>query len=68
MTKSTKRYMNTTRQIKITGVPDEMKSQIENVALHLEEDVSGLLRPVLKNWLASLPEKIKTMPTRLAGE
>ena len=64
MAKSNKRNapMSETGVLRITGVPLSMKQEIENVAENNEENVSVLLRPVLREWLKGLPDRLKSKP------
>lgn len=54
--------MSETSVLRITGVPLSMRQEIENVSENSEENISVLVRPVLRKWLESLPERMKTKP------
>lgn len=46
-------------EIRITGVPEDIKAQVVNISDHIGVSVSSLLKPKLREWINSFPEHYK---------
>ena len=55
-------YVNTTKYIKISSVPMELRETLNNIAANMNEDLSKVLRQVLKAYVDSQPEHMKRKP------
>jgi hypothetical protein len=51
--------MNDKARITITGVLPSMKEELENISDNLGEPLAVLLRPKLREFINSFPEKIR---------
>lgn len=62
MGRPNKKYINTTVCVKVSGVAEETKELLDNIAANMNEDLSKVLRPVLKQFIESQPDNMKRKP------
>lgn len=57
-----KKYVNACKVLKISSVAPEVRETLDNIAANMNEDLSKVLRPVIKAFIDSQPEKMKRKP------
>jgi predicted transcriptional regulator len=62
MARPQKKYVNHTSVLKISSFPNETREVLDNIAANMHEDLSKILRPVIKDFIEKQPEQMKRKP------